>query len=64
MKAATPVVEDLLEVVTLVAKSYGVIAQLSIDKDIDIMRRVTSPPTIGDVTGIFALVTYYWPVFD
>ena len=48
---ATPVVDkDLVEAVTLAAKSCGATAQLSIGKDIDIMRRVTSPPTVGDVT--------------
>jgi len=50
VQGATPIVhEDLLEVVTLAAKSCGAIAHLSIDKDIDIVRRVTLPPTIGDV---------------
>jgi len=47
VQEATPVVDDdLLEVVTLAAKSCGVIAQLSISNDIDIMRRVTSPPVM------------------
>ena len=51
MQEATPVVdEDLLEVVTLVGKSCGTIAQLSINKDIVIMRRVTSPCASGHVT--------------
>ena len=43
--------EDLLKVVTFVAKSCRAIAQLSIGKDIDIVRRVTSPPTIRHVTA-------------
>ena len=52
MQEATPVVdEDLFEVVTLVAKSCGATVQLSISKDIDIVRRVTLPPTVGDVTN-------------
>ena len=50
MQGAIPIVhEDLLEVVTLAVKSCGATAYLSIDKDIDIVRRVTLPPTIGDV---------------
>ena len=45
MKEATPVVDgDLLEAVTLATKSCSATGQLSIGKDIDIMRRVTSPP--------------------
>ena len=45
MNEVTPVVdEDLLETVTLATQSCCVIAQPSIGKDIDIMRRVTSPP--------------------
>ena len=44
MQEATPVVnENLLEAITFAAKSCGATAQLSIDKDIDIVRRVTSP---------------------
>ena len=39
-----------MEALNLVAKSCGVTAQLSIGKDIDIARRVTSPPVAGDVT--------------
>ena len=51
MYEATPIVdEDLLEAVNLVAKSCSVTAQLNISKDIDIVRRVTSPPIVGDVT--------------
>ena len=51
VQEATPIVnEDLLEAVTLAAKSCEATAQLSIDKDIDIVRRVTSPPIVGDVT--------------
>ena len=54
MQEATPVVnEDLLDAIILTAKSCGETAQLSIDKDIDIMRRVTSPPVVGDY-DIFA----------
>jgi len=41
--------EDLLGVVTLAAKSCGAITQLSISKDIDTVRRVTSPSVVGDV---------------
>jgi len=38
----TPVIdEDLVKAITLVAKSCGSTGQLSIDKDIDIVRRVT-----------------------
>ena len=45
MQEATLVVnDDLLKAVTLVAKSCGATGQLSIGKDIDIERRVTSPP--------------------
>ena len=52
MQEATPIVdEDLLEAVTLGAKSCGAIAQLSVGKDIDIKRKVTSPPTVGDITA-------------
>jgi len=36
-------------VVTLAAKSCGATTQLSIGKDIGIMRRVTLPPTVVDV---------------
>jgi len=39
--------EDLLDLVTLTTKSYGTTAQLSIGKDIDIVRRVTSHLAIG-----------------
>ena len=47
---ATPIVdEDLLETVILAAKSHGTTAQLSIGKDIDIVKRVLLPPTVGDV---------------
>ena len=51
MQEDIPIVdEDLLDAITLAAKSCGTIAQLSIGKDIDIMRKVTSPLTIRDVT--------------
>ena len=51
MQEATPIVdEDLLEAVTPAAKSCGTTAQLSIGKDIDIMKKVTLPPAIRDVT--------------
>ena len=51
MQKATPVVdEDLLEAITLAGKSCGTTTQLII-KDIDIMRRVTSPPVVGDLTA-------------
>ena len=45
MQEATPIVDDnLSEVVTLATKSCRVTTQLNIDKDIDIMRKVTSLP--------------------
>jgi len=43
--------EDFLEAVTLATKSCGATAQLSIGKDIDVVKRVTSPPTVRDVTA-------------
>jgi len=50
VQEATPFVnDDLLEAVTLAAKSYGATAQLSISKDIDIVRRVTSPPVTASL---------------
>jgi len=50
VQEATPVVdEDLLQVITLVAKSCGATAQLCISKDIDILRRVMSRFVIRDV---------------
>ena len=52
MQEATPIVnENLLEAVTLAAKSCDATTQLCIGKDIDIVRRVTSPPIVGDVTA-------------
>ena len=51
MQEATPIADkDLLEAITFAAKSCGMTAQLSIGKDIDIVRRVTSAPIVGDVT--------------
>jgi len=51
VQEATPIVdEDLLDAITLAAKSCGATAQLSIGKDIDIVRRVNSPAAVGDVT--------------
>ena len=51
MQEATLVVdEQLLEFVSLEAKSSIPIAQLSIDKDIEIVRRVSSTYTVGDAT--------------
>ena len=51
MEEASPVInEDLLAAVTLAAKSCGAIAKLNISKDIDIVKRVTSPLAVGDVT--------------
>jgi len=50
VQEATIVVdENILEAVTLVTKSCGATVQLSIGKDIDIMRRMTSPPIVRDV---------------
>ena len=50
MQEATPVVDDdLLEAVTLVAKSCGATTQPSIGKVIDIMRRVMSPYVIASL---------------
>ena len=43
MQEGTPIVDDdLLEVITLAAKSCSVTAQLNISEDIDIVRRVMS----------------------
>jgi len=45
-----PIVDDdLLEAATLTAKSCGATAQLSIGKDIDIMRRVASLPVTASL---------------
>ena len=42
VQGATPTVDEkTVEVITLTAKSCGTIAQLSISKDIDALRRVT-----------------------
>jgi len=44
VQEGTPIVDDdLLEVITLAAKSCSVTAQLNISEDIDIVRRVMSP---------------------
>jgi len=50
VQEATPVVDDnLLEAVTLVANSSGATGQPSIGKDIDIVRRVTTPPVAASL---------------
>jgi len=50
VQEATPVIDDdLLEVVTLAAKLCGTTTQLSISKDIDIVRRVMSPPVTASL---------------
>ena len=48
MQDATAVDKQLLEAVSLAAKSSTTTAQLGIGKDIDIMGRVTLPHTIGE----------------
>jgi len=48
VQEATPIVgDDLLEAVTLTAKSCDVTGQFSIGKDIDIVRRVTPAPVMA-----------------
>jgi len=52
MQEATPVVDkDLLGAVIPAAKLCGTTTQFGIGKDIGIVRRATSPPTMRDVTA-------------
>ena len=56
--------DNLLEAISLEAKSSISMAYLGIGKDIGIVRKVTSPHTIRDVNRSFACVTYCQSAFS